>query len=226
MTEEAARNDPQMIGAVKDVDPESKDASLIPDLFLLQYLSIIPRGFALDLGAGKGRNTLFLAEHGFEVDAFDRDNESVSYLQKNASDRSLPIRAIKNELTTLTILPKRYSLAVAAWVLMFLRRGEREGLIKMAIRGLVPEGYLYMGVFSSEDPGYETCKSEFEEIEERTFFVPKRKMTVHYFVPEEVQAVVKGLEVIALKKSYEMDISHGSPHYHGKIEVLAKLPKE
>jgi tellurite methyltransferase len=226
MTEESARNDPQMMGAVKNVDSQSKTAKSIPDLFLLQYLSIIPKGYALDLGAGKGRNTLFLAENGFEVDAFDRDNESISYLQKTASDQSLSIRAIKNELTTLTILPKRYSLAVAAWVLMYLRRGEREGLVKMAIKGLVPEGYLYVGVFSLEDPGYEMCKTEFEEIEERTFFVPKRKMTVHYFVPEEVQAVVKGLEVIALKKSYEMDISHGNPHYHGKIEVLAKLPKE
>ncbi|NLI98899.1 methyltransferase domain-containing protein [bacterium] len=226
MTEEAGRNDPQMMGALKDSNEESTGARFIPDLFLLQYISIIPKGFALDLGAGKGRNTMFLAEHGFEVDAFDRDSESVAHLQNTASERGMPVRAIKNELTTLTILPKRYSLAIAAWVLMFLRRGEREGLVKMAIRGLVPEGYLYLGVFSSEDPGYEMCKADFEEIEERTFFVPKRKMTIHYFVAEEVQAMVKGLEVIAFKKGYEMDIGHGNPHYHGKIEVLAKLPKE
>jgi tellurite methyltransferase len=203
----------------------SRQKKAIPDLFLLQYLSIIPRGIALDLGASKGRNSIFLAEHGFEVDAFDRDSDSVVELQTIAQERNLPIRAIRNELTTLTILPKRYSLAVLAWVLMFLRRGERDGLVKMATRGLVPGGFLYLGVFSTEDPGYELCKEQFEEIEERTFYVPKRKMTMHYFLPKEVKALIKELEMVAFNQSYEMDIGHGDPHYHGRIEVIAHLPE-
>jgi tellurite methyltransferase len=200
-----------------------KQKKTIPDLFLLHYLSIIPRGIALDLGADKGSNSLFLAEHGFEVDAFDRNAESVAGLQTIAQERNLPIRAIRNELTTLTILPKRYSLAVLAWVLMFLRRGERDGLVKMATRGLVPGGFIYLGVFSTEDPGYELCKEQFEEIEERTFYVPKRKMTMHYFLPKEVKALVKELDLIAFNQGYEMDIRHGEPHYHGRIEVIARL---
>ena len=204
----------------------SRPKRSIPDLFLLQYLPIIPRGVALDLGAGNGRNSLFLAEHGFEVDAFDHDAESVAELMRAVQERNLPVRAIRNELTTLTILPKRYSLAVIAWVLMFLRRGERDGLVKMAIRGLLPGGFIYLGVFSTTDPGYALCKEKFDEIEERTFFVPKRKMTMHYFLPKEVKELAKGLELIAFKEGYEMDIGHGEPHYHGRIEVVARLPKE
>ncbi|MCK4333724.1 methyltransferase domain-containing protein [candidate division WOR-3 bacterium] len=210
-----------------DPDPQAgRQKRAIPDLFLLQYLPIIPRGVALDLGAGNGRNSIFLAEHGFEVDAFDRGTESVAELMTAARERNLPIRAIRNEVTTLTILPKRYSLAVIAWVLMFLRRGERDGVVKMAIRGLLPGGFIYLGVFSTHDPGYALCKEKFEEIEERTFFVPKRKMTMHYFIPEEVKALLGGLEEIAFKEGYEMDIGHGEPHHHGRIEVIARLPKE
>jgi SAM-dependent methyltransferase len=197
----------------------------IPDLCLLQYLSIIPRGAALDLGASKGRNSIFLAEHGFEVDAFDREAKSIAELQAVAREKDLAIRAIKNELTTLTILPKRYSLALIAWVLMFLRRGERDGLVKMTIRGLVPGGFIYLGVFSTEDPGYNLCKEQFEEIEERTFFVPKRRMTVHYFVPEEVKTLLNDLELVSFKQGYEMDTTHGQPHYHGRIKALARLPE-
>jgi tellurite methyltransferase len=218
-----------MSDAASGIDPDpqaSRQKRAIPDLFLLQYLPIIPRGVALDLGASKGRNSIFLAEHGFEVDAFDRNADSVVELQTTAQERNLPIRAIRNELTTLTILPKRYSLAVLAWVLMFLRRGERDGLVKMATRGLVPGGFLYLGVFSTSDPGYELCKEQFEEIEERTFYVPKRKMTMHYFLPKEAKALVKDLELIAFKQSYEMDIGHGDPHHHGRIEVIARLPEE
>lgn len=210
-----------------DSDPQAgRQKRAIPDLFLLQYLPIVPRGIALDLGAGNGRNSLFLAEHGFEVDAFDRDAESVEKLMRVAQERNLPVRAIRNELTTLTILPKRYSLAVIAWVLMFLRRGERDGLVKMAIRGLLPGGFVYLGVFSTQDPGYALCKKKFEEIEERTFFVPKRKMTMHYFLPEEAKALLGGLEEIAFKEGYEMDIGHGDPHHHGRIEVIARLPQK
>lgn len=206
------------VGADKQTKP-------IPDLMLLKYLSIIPRGVALDLGAGGGRNATFLAEHGFEVDAFDRDGKAVAQLQKISQDKNLAVRAIKNELTTLTIIPNRYSLAIAAWVLMSMRQGEREGLVKMTIRSLVPGGFLYLGVFSTEDPGYGVCKDKFEEIEDRTFFVPKRKMTWHYFVPKEVKAMVKGLELIAFKQAYELDTVHGDPHYHGRIEVLARNPE-
>lgn len=210
-----------------DSDPQAgRQKRAIPDLFLLQYLPIVPRGIALDLGAGNGSNSLFLAEHGFEVDAFDRDAESVEKLMRVAQERNLPVRAIRNELTTLTILPKRYSLAVIAWVLMFLRRGERDGLVKMAIRGLLPGGFVYLGVFSTQDPGYALCKKKFEEIEERTFFVPKRKMTMHYFLPEEAKALLGGLEEIAFKEGYEMDIGHGDPHHHGRIEVIARLPQK
>lgn len=216
-------------------DMGRQDASLqysipqksVPDLFLVQYLPIIPQGVALDLGAGKGRNSIFLSENGFEVDAFDRDAQAVAALQKLAQERALPIRAIKNELTTLTIIPNRYTLTLAAWVLMFLRRGEREGLVKMAIKGLVPGGLIYLGVFSIQDPGYEMCKEQFEEIkgEERTFFVAKRKMPVHYFTQDEVRGLLKGLELIAFSDSYEMDITHGEPHYHGRIEILARVPQ-
>ncbi len=201
----------------------NKSPGTLPDLVLMQYLDLIPKGVALDLGSGEGRNTIFLAEQGFEVDAFDRKEDAVANLQALAQEEKLAIRAIKNELTTLTIIPNRYSLALIAWVLMFLRRGEREGLVKMTLRGLVPGGYLYLGVFSTEDPGYELCKNQFEEIEERTFYVPKRKMTVHYFIPEEVKALLKGLELISFTESYQMDNSHGELHYHGRIEVLARI---
>jgi len=198
----------------------------LPDKYILKYLPIIPRGYVLDLGFGKGHNSVFLAENGFEVEAFDRDGKAVSTLQGIAQERGLAIRAIKNELTTLTILSKRYSLAIASWVLMYIRRGEREGLVKMAVRGLVPGGYIYLAVFSTSDPGYELCqKRKLEEIEERTYFIPKRKMPVHFFLPEEVKAMVKGLDIIAFTEGVESDVTHEECPQHGVIEVLARLPE-
>jgi SAM-dependent methyltransferase len=42
-----------------------------PALFLRQVLPLLPRGCALDLAMGEGRNAVFLAQHGWHVTGID-----------------------------------------------------------------------------------------------------------------------------------------------------------
>jgi len=44
---------------------------LKPNTTLEKFLPLIPKGRALDIGAGQGRNSIFLAKNGFEVEAID-----------------------------------------------------------------------------------------------------------------------------------------------------------
>jgi len=39
--------------------------------FLRGHIALLPKGKALDLAAGEGRNAVFLAQNGFKVDAVD-----------------------------------------------------------------------------------------------------------------------------------------------------------
>lgn len=48
-----------------------------------------PGGRVLDLGAGQGRNGLWLAEQGFVVDAVDRDEDGVRQMQDQAQREGL-----------------------------------------------------------------------------------------------------------------------------------------
>jgi len=48
-----------------------------PSQLLVEYLPLLPRGKALDVAMGKGRNALFLASHGFEVIGLERDEEAI-----------------------------------------------------------------------------------------------------------------------------------------------------
>lgn len=48
-----------------------------PSQLLVEYLPLLPRGKALDVAMGKGRNALFLASHGFEVVGLERDEEAI-----------------------------------------------------------------------------------------------------------------------------------------------------
>lgn len=61
-----------------------RQAASPPANFLLQQLHRLPKGKALDIAAGRGRHSLFLASHGFQVDAVDRDESALAYLSTSA----------------------------------------------------------------------------------------------------------------------------------------------
>jgi dihydroneopterin aldolase len=62
-----------------------------PAPFLVQQLHRLPKGKALDVAAGSGRHTLFLASHGYQVDAIDRDAQGLACLASVARKRKLAV---------------------------------------------------------------------------------------------------------------------------------------
>ena len=63
---------------------EVRQAASPPARFLLQQLHRLPKGKVLDVAAGRGRHSLFLASHGFQVDAVDRDESALAQLFTSA----------------------------------------------------------------------------------------------------------------------------------------------
>jgi SAM-dependent methyltransferase len=55
----------------------------------------LPKGRALDVACGGGRHALYLASHGFQVEAIDRDSEALSRLAATARERHLPDLTVK-----------------------------------------------------------------------------------------------------------------------------------
>lgn len=68
-----------------------------PARFLVQQLHRLPKGKVLDVAAGSGRHSLFLASQGFQVEAIDRDAQAMAQLLTLARTRKLAT------LTTRTI---------------------------------------------------------------------------------------------------------------------------
>jgi dihydroneopterin aldolase len=61
----------------------------LPSRFVSQQFNRLPKGRALDVACGSGRHALYLASHGFEVDAIDRDDESLAKLSAAAAQQHL-----------------------------------------------------------------------------------------------------------------------------------------
>ena len=80
-----------------------QDTGPTPARFLTQQLHRLPKGKALDVAAGSGRNALYLASQGFQVDAMDRDEEAMAQLAATAKQRNFPnlhVRTVDLERTT------------------------------------------------------------------------------------------------------------------------------
>lgn len=66
-----------------------QQADPAPARFLVQQLHRLPKGKVLDVAAGSGRHSLFLASHGYQVDAVDRDAKALEHLSATARHRHL-----------------------------------------------------------------------------------------------------------------------------------------
>ena len=90
-----------------------------PSTLLTRYLPTVSRGRALDIAAGKGRNSLFLAQAGFEVEAIDRDNDALLFCERRATQlglQNITLRQIDLEKFS-PIKPQTYDLIVNTYYL-------------------------------------------------------------------------------------------------------------
>jgi SAM-dependent methyltransferase len=110
---------------------------------LKKYLRILPKGKALDLAAGEGRNALFLAENGFEAEAVDISPIAISRVRKSAKVRRAKIKAVVADLDTYRIPPAEYDVIVNFY---FLDRR----LIPRIKKGLKKGGMVVFETYTDE----------------------------------------------------------------------------
>jgi SAM-dependent methyltransferase len=196
---------------------------LEPDWELRAYLRAIPKGKALDLGIGEGRNAFFLARNGFEVEGIDLSREAIRKCNKLAQIERLPVRAEVADIRGFSIPEEAYTCIVCAYVLPFLKRSEAEGLIGRIKAGLAPGGVAYVSAFTTEDPRYQRCRERgLPEVEPNTFFSPRFKTHFFYLSKGELKRLFDDLELLSYVEGYSLDLAHGDPHHHGWASILAR----
>jgi len=114
-----------------------------PSDILSKYLSFSPKGRALDIACGNGRNSKFLAQKGFKVDAVDISKVALSQLP----DNDTRINIICEDIDTWQIPQNRYQLIIN---IRFLD----QRLFPMIKKGLKPGGVLIFESFVDEKKDY------------------------------------------------------------------------
>jgi 2-polyprenyl-3-methyl-5-hydroxy-6-metoxy-1,4-benzoquinol methylase len=102
-----------------------------PNPFLKRHIHLLPKGRALDVATGEGRNAVFLAQKGFEVDAVDISEKGLKKARKLAREKGVKINTFLVDLDRYQIEKERYDLIANFY---FLKRrlipGIRKGLKK------------------------------------------------------------------------------------------------
>ena len=103
-----------------------------PNPFLKKAIHLLPGGKALDMATGEGRNAVFLAQHGFEVDAVDISAKGLKKARKLAREAGVRVNAFLVDLDHYQIEEDRYDLIANFYFLKRrlipkIRKGLRKG---------------------------------------------------------------------------------------------------
>ncbi len=109
--------------------------------FVETHLADLAPGTAIDLGAGEGRNSVWLATKGWTVTAVDFSEVGLDKARRLASDHDVAIETVHADATTWTP-PSSVDLVVLCY--LQLPAAERRAVIARAASWLAPGGTLFV----------------------------------------------------------------------------------
>ena len=119
---------------------DERHASPVPNQFLVAEVGALPPGRALDLGAGAGRNAVWLAERGWRVDAVDFSSAALAIARDLAVSRGVRVDWIEDDVVTWAPPRRAYDLVCVLY--LQLPAGERRAVLRHAVEATRPGGTL------------------------------------------------------------------------------------
>ena len=88
-----------------------------PIAFLRKNIELLPKGKALDLAMGEGRNGIYLATHGFDVTGVDISEEGLKKAKALGAEQGVTIQAQVADLQQYQIPEENYDLILCTYYL-------------------------------------------------------------------------------------------------------------
>lgn len=173
-----------------------------PNEFFQTFIDSLPVGKILLPGAGEGRNAVYAAEAGWEVDGFDFSPIAREKAQRLAKDKGVDIHYSLQQASEMNCKKNYYD--VVAILFLHLPPVERKEFHQKVVQCLKPEGgNLYVLAFSQPFEG-ETPEGGAEE--------------PVFYSSKELMEDFKGLHIDLLQEE-EIELQEGRGH-RGKAKVL------
>lgn len=113
-----------------------------PNPLVAEFATGLPPGRAVDLGAGEGRNAVWLAKRGWRVTALDVSGVALARAAGRAAEAGVELDCIQADWREYRSDPSSFDLAVISF--MHPKPDERAWMFGLAGEALVPGGHLFV----------------------------------------------------------------------------------
>jgi SAM-dependent methyltransferase len=123
-----------------------------PDECLHEWVTegAIPRGAALDIGCGNGRNAIFLAQSGFTVEAMDYSQTAIDWAEQRATEAGVEIGLRHASVFEIDFTPRSYDFIYDSGCFHHIAPHRRERYVELIASALKPGGCFAMVCFRPE----------------------------------------------------------------------------
>ncbi len=172
----------------------AEDLDAAPTSLVVATAAKLVPGKALDLACGRGRNALWLAEHGWDVTAVDGAHVAIEILRSRALERGLKINAVVADLEKgeFEIEPSRWDLITICYYL-------QRNLFEPAKCGIAPGGILISIVHVTQ---------------------PGEEIGPHRLLPGQLEQYFAGWEILHRREGKASDAAHR----RAVAEIVARRP--
>lgn len=190
------------------------------DLELKRYLNLVPGKEVLDLGIGQGRNSIPLAELGFNVTGVDYSTKCLEICKNTCNKLNL----VKSDIRTFDIEKDKYDMILSGYVLHFLHKNDSYQIIKNIKNNLENNGIVYISVFSLEDPKFSkhSTSSDFEILDNNILHNKVNDTYVSFFSKDEVLNLFSDFKTIFVSEEYCLEQNVETPRYAGVIKYIGQ----
>jgi tellurite methyltransferase len=159
----------------------------------------------LDVGAGEGRNAIYLSKLGFDVDAFDISKKGIKKMDYLAAKNGIYINSFICDISNFKFT-KQYDLIVAHGILQFIDKTIRDEFIEQMKDFTKPGGYNIISVFTdaTETP---------EDL---------RNLMVGVFKDGQIQSFYTEWDVDYKSYTFNDEHENGIKHTHSANKIIAR----
>lgn len=197
-----------------------------PEETLVDHHGLIDRSRpVLDIGAGQGRNTLFLARQGFQVDAIDPSRVAVRQIEAHAVREDLPVRVFACGFENFSPDIDSYAGIAVYGIVPQLSPPAIQQLIAK-IRDWTGEGSIvFLTAFTTADAAYNKIARTLKPAGEISFFDDEWG-TRTYLEPGEILDFFPDFDVMHHWEGMGPEHRHGAaaPERHAMTEAVFRRP--
>ena len=195
-----------------------------PEQLLQTYHASIDRSRAvLDVGAGQGRNALFLARNGFRVDAIEPAPAGVQALRAAAEAERLPVRCFTCGFEDFSPQVDSYSAILLFGMIPVLPWDSIASLVGFVECWLHPGGLVFVSGFTTADDSYARRAREGSPVGRHSFSDPLGEVRT-YLEPEQLLTLFPGYEAVHYWEGVGPEHHHGDGrmHRHALFEAVLR----